>query len=243
LCRRQVKKSWLNGQEEGFVATSTVEQYIKTIYQQEESARGSVVQMKQVSEAMAVTPGTATAMVKHLAENSLVSYTPRKGVALTPKGKKLALTMVRRHRLIETFLEQVLGYDWAEVHDDAERLEHAVSEKFIQRVDSYLGHPGVDPHGDPIPSAEGLIDRQTSVPLNRCSAGDEVRISRLQNDDPAFLLMMKTQRLMPGETFVVTDMNETAGTVTLRHHESTNCFTMSTGNSARILVETSTVDQ
>ncbi|TVR34211.1 MAG: metal-dependent transcriptional regulator [Spirochaetaceae bacterium] len=219
------------------MATSTVEQYIKTIFQQEERARGRVVQMKQLSDAMAVTPGTATAMVKHLAERSLVSYVPRRGVVLTAEGRKLALTMVRRHRLIETFLEQVLGYDWTEVHEDAESLEHAVSEKFIQRIDAYLGHPEADPHGDPIPSESGAIERRTVIPLSRCDSGDSVRISRLRNDDPAFLLMMKEQRLVPGELFQVTEVNRTVGTVTVLHADASASFTIGIDNCSRILVE------
>lgn len=222
--------------------TSTVEQYIKTIFQQEERASGGIVQMKQLSEAMGVTPGTATAMVKHLAERELIHYLPRKGVRLTSQGRALALTMVRRHRLIETFLENVLGYDWSEIHEDAERLEHAVSDKFIERIDAYLGFPPADPHGDPIPSAEGHITRRESIPLDRCEAGDSIRIARLRNDDPAFLLLMKEQHLTPGEAFVVTDKNETAGTLTVRHEHTGRSsavpFTISMANSARIMVET-----
>ena len=223
--------------------TSTVEQYVKTIYQQEERCASDIVQMKQLSEAMDVTPGTATAMVKHLADRKLITYTPRKGVRLTAGGRELALTMVRRHRLIETFLENVLGYDWSEVHEDAEQLEHAVSERFIERIDAYLGFPHTDPHGDPIPSAEGHIARRTTVPLDQCATGDSITIARLRNDNPAFLLMMKEQRLTPGESFTVTDRNETAGTVTVQHlhDESTPAapFTISMGNSARIMVEPS----
>ena len=219
------------------MATSTVEQYIKTIYQQEERMPGSVVQMKQLSDAMAVTPGSATAMVKHLAGRALVSYVPRKGVVLTAKGRRLALTMVRRHRLIETFLEQALGYDWAEVHEDAERLEHAVTDRFIQRIDAYLGYPDADPHGDPIPSESGAIERRSSIPLNHCDSGDSVRIARLQNNDPAFLLMMKEHRLVPGESFMVTDINQTAGTVTVLHEDTSSSFTLGMENSSRVLVE------
>ena len=220
------------------MASSTVEQYIKTIYQQQERSDGNVVQMKRLSDAMEVTPGTATAMVKHLAERALVSYVPRKGVALTTRGRKLALTMVRRHRLIETFLEQVLGYDWSEVHEDAERLEHAVSDKFIQHIDIHLGHPDADPHGDPIPSENGIFEKRRTVPLDDCEAGDTVRISRLQNDDPAFLLLMKQQRLVPGESVVVTDVNRVAGTVSVRHRNSALPFTLGMEHGARILVET-----
>ncbi|TVQ24444.1 MAG: metal-dependent transcriptional regulator [Spirochaetaceae bacterium] len=221
--------------------TSTVEQYIKTIYQQEERCAQDIVQMKQLSEAMGVTPGTATAMVKHLAERKLIRYEPRKGVRLTAGGRELALLMVRRHRLIETFLENVLGYDLSEVHEDAEKLEHAVSDKFIERIDAYLGFPPADPHGDPIPSAEGHIARRDSVPLDHCETGDTIRVARLRNDDPAFLLLMKEQHLTPGEAFVVIDKNETAGTMTVRHDARSRGpitpFTISMGNSSRIMVE------
>ncbi|MEX2443974.1 MAG: metal-dependent transcriptional regulator [Alkalispirochaeta sp.] len=217
--------------------TSTVEQYIKTIYQQEERAPRETVPMKRLSEAMAVTPGTATAMVKHLASCGLVRYTPRKGVVLTTEGQKLALTMVRRHRLIETFLERVLQYDWSEVHDDAERLEHAVSDKFIQRIDAYLGFPATDPHGDPIPSADGSITRRNVVALNKCAPGDTVRISRVTNEDPAFLLLMKEQHLVPGTAVVVVDISETAGTVTVRYEDGAAPFTLSIATSTTIMVE------
>lgn len=221
--------------------TSTVEQYIKTIYQQEERCSSDIVHMKQLSEAMDVTPGTATAMVKHLADRKLVTYTPRKGVKLTAGGRELALTMVRRHRLIETFLENVLGYDWSEVHEDAERLEHAVSEKFIERIEAYLGFPHADPHGDPIPSTEGHIVRRKSIPLDRCAKGDSIAIARLRSDNPEFLLMMKEQCLTPGESFIVTDRNETAGTITVEHNHDesapTTPFTISMGNCGKIMVE------
>ena len=221
--------------------TSTVEQYVKTIYQQEERYSSDIVHMKLLSEAMDVTSGTVTSMVKHLAERQLIRYEPRKGVRLTAGGRELAMTMVRRHRLIETFLENVLGYDWSEVHEDAEQLEHAVSEKFIERIDAYLGFPHADPHGDPIPSAEGHIERRTSVPLDQCASGDCITIARLRNDNPAFLLMMKEQRLTPGEVFTVTDRNETAGTMTVLHEhdesDPTTPFTISMGNCGKIMVE------
>jgi len=216
-----------------------VEQYIKTIYQQEERAPQETVAMKRLSEAMAVTPGTATAMVKHLASRKLVSYTPRKGVVLTTEGKKLALTMVRRHRLIETFLERVLQYDWSEVHDEAERLEHAVSDTFIERIDTYLGCPPADPHGDPIPAADGNIERRNAIPLNQCAPGDTIRISRVKNEEPAFLLLMKEQHLVPGTSFVVIDVNETAGTVTVRYADGAAPFTLSLDTSTTIMVERS----
>ncbi len=111
--------------------------------------------MGQLASALGVVPGTATTMVKTLAESGLVHYEPYMGVRLTPAGEKLAALVLRRHRLIELFLVKVLGMNWSEVHDEAERLEHAVSERLIDRIDDMLGRPSVDPHGDPIPGPEG----------------------------------------------------------------------------------------
>ncbi|TVR66267.1 MAG: metal-dependent transcriptional regulator [Spirochaetaceae bacterium] len=208
------------------MATSTVEQYIKTIYQEEERTRTPLVQMKRLSRAMEVTPGTATSMVKHLADNALVQYTPRKGVTLTSRGRKLALGMIRRHRLIETFLEQVLEYDWSDVHDDAERLEHAVSDTFVERLDKYLGFPDRDPHGDPIPSAELVMGKSGSIPLRECTVGRSFSVARVKNAGRDRLAFMKEHRVVPGEQFVLDQKNETAGTMTLRHHDSGESLTI-----------------
>lgn len=216
--------------------TSTVEQYVKIIYGRQERSTSDIVGMKELADAMEVTPGTATAMVKHLHDRALVNYTPRKGVSLTAKGKRLALTMLRRHRLIETFLEQALGYDWSEVHEDAEALEHAVSERFVERIDAYLGRPEVDPHGDPIPNASGKIEVQASVPLNSCEAGEKIVVMRLGDEDPEFLALMKEHMLTPGEVFLVTEINPTAGTLSVRHSRSSKTLTLGLGTGARIFV-------
>ncbi len=193
--------------------------------------------MKQLSDAMGVTPGTATAMVKHLSERDLVRYLPRKGVSLTPRGRSLALTMIRRHRLIETFLEQVLGYDWGEVHDDAERLEHAVSERFIHRIDAYLGFPVADPHGDPIPSAEGEIAATDSRTMDLQQVGAVVSISRVDASDPGFLELLKDNLVTPGEVFVLEDRNSLAGTISLRHRASGRTLVIGMDQGARIYGE------
>ena len=121
--------------------------------------------MGQLASALGVVPGTATTMVKALAESGLVHYEPYMGVRLTAAGEKLAALVLRRHRLIEQFLVQVLGMNWSEVHDEAERLEHAVSERLIDRIDDMLGRPSVDPHGDPIPGPEGKLDRRRATPI------------------------------------------------------------------------------
>ncbi len=216
--------------------TSTVEQYIKIIYTQREHLGEGVVPMKRLSEAMGVTPGTATTMVKHLDEVELVRYQPRQGVLLTEKGENLALRMLRRHRLIETFLEQVLGYDWSEVHADAERLEHAVSDRFIDKLEDYLGYPEVDPHGDPIPTASGAIEPAIGIPLNTCAPGRRVQIARLIDDDTDFLVYMKNSMIVPGQDFGVRENSAVAGTVTIEHLATRRVVTVGFEPAGRILV-------
>jgi len=218
--------------------TSTVEQYIKTIYQEQEIVGSELLSMKDLSRAMRVAPGTATAMVKHLHAKGLVSYQPRKGVALTERGTRLALQMLRRHRLIETFLEQVLDYDWSEIHDDAERLEHAVSETFIERLDAYLDHPESDPHGDPIPSASGRVKEPVSRTLNSCKAGRTYCVTRLVVSNPEFLSMMKERHLVPGERIVLEESNRAVGILTVRHTASDSLFSLGWDLGANILVTT-----
>src|ERR1051326_9591616 len=139
--------------------SSTVENYLKAIYQGQSAldADDRLVSMGQVAAALRVTPGTATTMIKALAESGLAEYEPYSGVRLTAAGERLASLVLRRHRLVELFLVQVMGMSWAEVHDEAEQLEHVVSERLIERIDDMLGRPTRDPHGDPIPSAEGAI--------------------------------------------------------------------------------------
>ena len=145
--------------------SSTVENYLKAIFLGEaQLADGQrLLPMGQLADALGVAPGTATTMVKALAESGLVEYEPYNGVRLSPGGFAARGLVLRRHRLIELFLVQVLGMRWDEVHDDAEQLEHVVSERLIERIDELLGHPEVDPHGDPIPSREGELVRASST--------------------------------------------------------------------------------
>ena len=151
----------------------TVENYIKQIYLEQQSSTGgeseALVPMGRLAAAMGVVPGTATTMVKALSDSGLVAYEPRGGVRLTRGGEQLALHVLRRHRLVELFLVKVLGLDWSEVHEEAEELEHAVSDKVLERMDQVLGHPSVDPHGDPIPSAKGKVDESRHGSLADCA--------------------------------------------------------------------------
>src|SRR5215218_8557265 len=185
--------------------SSTVENYLKAIYQGQSALNGDehLVPMGQVASSVGVAPGTATTMVKALAESGLAEYEPYSGVRLTEAGEKLAGLVLRRHRLVELFLVQVMGMSWAEVHEEAEQLEHVVSERLIERIDEMLGRPTHDPHGDPIPTAEGAM---RTVPLDNlltCPLNTPLRVTRIADQDPAFLRFLEHNDLKPGESIEV----------------------------------------
>jgi DtxR family Mn-dependent transcriptional regulator len=185
------------------VPTSTVEDYLKCILMEEERQPGSLVSMGTIGGALAVAPGTVTAMVKALADGGLVAYEPYSGVRLTPAGRQLALHVLRRHRLVELFLVKMLGFDWSEVHAEAERLEHAVSDRLIQRIDEMLGYPAVDPHGDPIPSARGAMAEPERLNLLHCPVGRGMRVARVVDQSAEFLRLVERQGLVPGTVLTV----------------------------------------
>jgi DtxR family Mn-dependent transcriptional regulator len=198
--------------------SSTVENYLKAIYQgQSQLADGArLVPMGQVATALGITPGTATTMVKALAESGLAEYEPYSGVRLTPAGETLAALVLRRHRLVELFLVQVMGMSWAEVHDEAEQLEHVVSERLIERIDEMLGRPTHDPHGDPIPTADGTIEPRHLDSLLTCPIGSPLRVTRIADQDPAFLRFIEENDLKPGQPIEVVSRDAAADAVTVR---------------------------
>src|SRR5580765_4285824 len=157
--------------------SSTVENYLKAIYQGQSAleAGDRLVSMGQVAAALGVTPGTATTMIKALAESGLAQYEPYSGVRLTAAGERLAARVLRRHRLVELFLVQVMGMSWTEVHDEAEQLEHAVSDRLIELIDDMLGSPARDPHADPIPNSDGEITTKHLDSLLTCALGTPLR--------------------------------------------------------------------
>jgi DtxR family transcriptional regulator, Mn-dependent transcriptional regulator len=170
------------------VASLTVENYVKRIALiAARSDPGSTVSTGELAQALNVSPGTVTGMLKTLSEASLATYTPYEGARLTESGQRLALKIIRRHRLLELFLVETLKMSWDEVHEEAEHMEHAASERLIDRIDEYLGHPAVDPHGDPIPRADGSLAEIEGTPLARCQPGQPFRVARVMDQDPAFL--------------------------------------------------------
>src|SRR5262247_4783165 len=166
--------------------SSTVENYLKAIHHgQSTLPKGQrLLPMGHVASALSVTPGTATTMVKALAESGLVEYEPYSGVRLTSAGDKRAGLVLRRHRLVELFLVQVMGMSWDEVHDEAEKLEHVVSERLIERIDEMLGRPTRDPHGDPIPNPEGAIASKDLDSLLTGPVGTPLKVKRVADQDP-----------------------------------------------------------
>src|SRR5260221_12364094 len=181
--------------------SSTVENYLKAIYQGQSALASEqrLVPMGHVAAALRVTPGTATTMIKALAESGLAEYEPYSGVRLTAAGERLAALVLRRHRLVELFLVQVMGMSWADVHDDAEQLEHVVSERLIDRIDEMLGRPTHDPHGDPIPNQDGAITTRHLESLLPCPMGTPLKVTRITDQDPAFLRFIESNGLKPGE--------------------------------------------
>jgi len=196
----------------------TVENYLKAIYQVQAGV-DLVVPMGQLAAALDVVPGTATTMVKALAESGLVEYEPYVGVRLTTGGRKLAALVLRRHRLIELFLVQVMGMSWAEVHDEAEHLEHAVSDRLIDRIDEMLGRPQADPHGDPIPNVEGQLASPHYDNLLTCPLHVPVRVTRVTDQDAEFLRFIENSQLKPGEVVQVDDRDGAADRVMLKRQD------------------------
>lgn len=202
--------------------SSTVENYLKAIYQaqvaQDDEER-RLIPMGQLATALQVVPGTATTMVKTLAESGLVDYEPYSGVRLTPAGQKLAALVLRRHRLMELFLVKVIGMNWTEVHDEAERLEHAASDRLIDRIDEMLGRPKVDPHGDPIPNQEGTLITQEYQTLLTCLVGGPVVLTRVIDQDRKFLHFLEKNNLRPGQKIFVEARDAIADHVIIRSND------------------------
>ncbi len=206
------------------MASSTVENYIKQIYTlQYEQGKGGLVGMGELATALGVTPGTATSMVKSLAKSEHVEYVPRVGVKLSESGERLALLVLRRHRLVELFLVETLGMEWHEIHEEAETLEHAISDRVLERIDAHLGHPQVDPHGDSIPSATGVIAQRDLVPLDQCEEGQSVTISRIEDQAEGFLQYLVSNNLVPGKRITVTKRDSHAGILSVSFPSGGHC--------------------
>jgi len=194
----------------------TVENYLKQILMISLERDKREVPMGMISESLKVTPGTATSMVKNLEKEGWLTYKSRKGVKLTTSGRKLGMNILRRHRLLETFLVETLGLDWSEIHDEAEELEHAISEKVLERLDEFLGKPRHDPHGHPIPTKGGIIQRHKNRSLLECKEGMTVTIESIDDQEKNFLKFARSKHLVPGSKITILSREEVANAMELK---------------------------
>jgi len=192
--------------------SSAMEDYLKAIYELGEEG----VTTQALADALKISPASVTGMLKKLAALKLVAYTRYQGAGLTPAGRQVALEVVRHHRLIETYLAQALGYGWHEVHDEAERLEHHISEAFEERIAELLGHPTHDPHGDPIPQRDGSIPDRPGQPLSEVAVGATIEIVRITKQEREVLRYLAEHNLRPGTVATVLAREPFAGPVLLQ---------------------------
>lgn len=171
--------------------TTVAQDYLKTIWSAQEWSHEKV-STKLLAERIGVSASTASESIRRLADQGLVDHERYGAVTLTERGRLAALAVVRRHRLLETFLMQELGYSWDEVHDEAEILEHAISDMMLDRIDAKLGHPTRDPHGDPIPNADGRVPTPPARQLSACVDGDLGTVARISDADPEMLRYFDT---------------------------------------------------
>jgi DtxR family Mn-dependent transcriptional regulator len=194
--------------------TQSVEDYLKSIYKLQNDEES--VTTSALAGRVGTTPAAVTKMLRHLQKLNLVSYAPYRGVRLTESGEKIALEVIRHHRLLERYLMEALGYGWDEVHAEAERLEHVISEDFESRIDALLGHPTSCPHGDPIPSREGEVAPRATSRLVDHHAPADLVVSRVRDNDPNLLQYLKERGLLPGTAITLLEQEPFGGSLILR---------------------------
>jgi DtxR family Mn-dependent transcriptional regulator len=196
--------------------SSTVQDYAKAIYSLERRGDGPAVSTNALAERMGVSAASASSMVKKLDSLGLVEHVPYRGVVLTQRGTKVALEVLRHHRLLERYLAEELGVPWDRVHDEAEVLEHVLSEELEELIAAKLGHPTIDPHGDPIPSAELTIVEVQTVGMDGLDVGDTGRLVRVSDSDPEMLRYLSARGIAPGDAFEVLDKQPFGGPIFAR---------------------------
>ena len=194
--------------------TPAIEDYLKAIYTLQQ--QGGAVTTSLLGEQRGSRPASVTGMVKKLAEMNLVQHTPYQGVLLTNAGERIALEVIRHHRLLELYLVEALGYSWDEVHDEAERLEHHISEKLEARIAAHLGHPAYDPHGDPIPAIDGALPAGGTCFLADLPVATAARVVRVRDQDADRLRYLADLGLIPGADVLIVASAPFDGPLTLR---------------------------
>ncbi|WP_245722204.1 metal-dependent transcriptional regulator [Nocardia crassostreae] len=202
------------------VLSSVAQDYLKIIWTAQEWSQDKVT-TKLLAERMEVSASTVSEAVRKLTEQGLVEHARYGAITLTEDGRRAAIAMVRRHRLIETFLVNELGYGWDEVHDEAEVLEHAVSETLMARIDAKLGHPDRDPHGDPIPSVDGAVPTPPATQLSDYRDGESGWVARISDSDPAMLRYFDSLDIALDTPITLVERRDFAGTIAVRIAERT----------------------
>jgi DtxR family Mn-dependent transcriptional regulator len=229
-------KSLLVGAKTNYEATSAVEDYAKAIYALEERGEGAV-STNALAERLGVTPGSASGMVKRLHELGLVTHVPYKGVQLTPAGARLALEVLRHHRLLELYLAEALGVPWDRVHEEAEVLEHVLSEELEELIAAKLGDPTVDPHGDPIPTRDLEMPERETVALQSLEAGQAGTFVRVSDSDSEMLRYLSQRGISPGHAFSVVEKQPFDGPLFLRFGADTHVVGGALARAMRVEVE------
>lgn len=195
------------------MSSQTIEDYLKTIYDLE-SSMGKVT-TNALAEKLDIAPASVTGMIKKLSEKNLVTHKRYQGVSLTKSGKKIALEVIRHHRLIELYLKEALGVPWDRVHEEAEKLEHVISEDIEDRIDEFLGHPKSDPHGSPIPTRDGVIDNEDTTSLADLDTGHAAEIYEVSDHDPEFLRYLGEMGFYPKTKIRVIAVEPFGGPMTI----------------------------
>lgn len=200
------------------VLSQAVEDYLKTIYILESEGEGAST--SSIAESLDVSSASATNMIKRLSKMGLVDYRSYRGATLTKAGRKIALEIIRHHRLLELYLLEVLGYSWDEVHEEAEKLEHHISEQFEDKIAELLDNPTHDPHGDPIPTKEGVMPKMDAESLTEAELGQPYIVSRVRDQDPELLRYLEKIGLLPGVKVTVKKKEPFNGPITLLIEET-----------------------
>lgn len=210
-----------------------IEDYLKAIYSLE-ARRGEAVSTNALAERLGVTSGSVSGMLRRLSDLGLVEHERYKGVKLTPEGRRAALRVVRNHRLIELLLVEVLDVPWELVHREAEQLEHALSDELAERIAAKLGHPDVDPHGDPIPDAQLSITEVKTRSLDDAEPGERVSFVRVSDADPDMLRYLSQLGITPGDTLTVVERQPFGGPITVRCEDAEHHLGMQLAAAMRV---------
>jgi DtxR family Mn-dependent transcriptional regulator len=215
--------------------TAPAEDYLKAIYDLERS--GNAAGTNEIAEQLAIAPASVSGMVRRLAGQGLIEHERYRGVRLTDAGRRAALRTLRRHRIIEAYLAQALGYAWDRVHDEAERLEHAASDELVDRMAAAIGEPARDPHGAPIPTREGSVDERPLTSIDELTVGARAKVRRVSDRDGDRLRYLAELGMTPGTIFEVTARAPFDGPITVRLDDGTE-RTVGRGLARQVLVET-----